>query len=141
MSDKIKADLSNLRAEKIDDDKVLLTTEKSSLVVDPIDEAVHDPDQQYIEITSKEQLEAIAEACVATKKAFDEQITELPKEKAEFVKNLRCVLGYTWRAVARACYEEWGGNWFPPSNQLMGMTLCERAAEALGEDPYTDPWN
>ena len=49
----------------------------------------------------------------------------------------------TWRSVARAAYlEGWfGGKWNPPSNQLMGMALCEKAAKLFGENYRKEPWN
>ncbi len=49
----------------------------------------------------------------------------------------------TWRRVARAAYlEGWSGRgWKPPSNQLMGMALCERAAELFAENYREPPWN
>lgn len=49
----------------------------------------------------------------------------------------------TWRSVARAAY---GENWFdrswqPPSNQAMGMALCEKAAALFQENFREEPWN
>jgi len=49
----------------------------------------------------------------------------------------------TWRSVARAAYlEGWfGRKWEPPSNQLMGMALVEKAAHLFGENFREEPWN
>lgn len=58
----------------------------------------------------------------------------ITKEKAEFVKELR-TSGYTYRAIAAECYEEWNGDWYPHSNQLMGMALCEEAQKYFENDP------
>jgi len=68
----------------------------------------------------------------------------MTREQAEFVRKLRVDQGYSWRAVARACYNQhWPGwlRWDPPGNQIMGMSLCERAAEMHGEDYQKPPWN
>jgi len=45
--------------------------------------------------------------------------------------------------VARKSFEYWPEwfRWDPPSNQVAGMALCKIAAEYLGEDYFTDPWN
>ncbi|MBU0846725.1 hypothetical protein KKH23_06000 [Patescibacteria group bacterium] len=61
--------------------------------------------------------------------------------QAKAVRVLRVDKGYSWRAVAEACYELGWGKWSPPSNQIMGMALCERAAQLLGEDYEKEPWN
>lgn len=51
----------------------------------------------------------------------------------------------SWRHVAQRAHEAWNGardrSWDPPSNQLMGIALCQRAAQLLGEDPDAAPWN
>ncbi len=49
----------------------------------------------------------------------------------------------TWRRVARAAYlEGWfHRRWEPPSNQLMGMALVEKAAQLFGENFREEPWN
>jgi len=55
---------------------------------------------------------------------------------------------FTWRAVARAAFgmavtDQWQKwrVWAPPSNQLMGMALCHRAAEFFDENDREPPWN
>ena len=49
----------------------------------------------------------------------------------------------TWRRLARAAYLEgrFSRKWNPTSNQLMGMALCERAAEFFNENYRESPWN
>ncbi|MBA7668346.1 hypothetical protein ES703_76456 [subsurface metagenome] len=49
----------------------------------------------------------------------------------------------TWRSVARAAYlEGWFHcRWEPPSNQVMGMAICERAATFFEENYREPPWN
>lgn len=62
-------------------------------------------------------------------------------ERVRFIRRLRVDEDYTWRAVAEACHAAWRGDWEPPANQLMGMALCQVAAEALRENFLEDPWN
>jgi len=49
----------------------------------------------------------------------------------------------TWRRVTRAAYLEGWFNrgWGPPSNQLLGMSLCEKAATFFKENFREPPWN
>jgi len=67
----------------------------------------------------------------------------MTKEEAEFIRDLRVNKGYTWRAIAAECYERgmFGADWDPPSNQIIGIVLCEVAAEKFGEDYLKEPWN
>jgi hypothetical protein len=89
-----------------------------------------------------EDLMKLAEAAKETNDWFLEEVIKLmTKEKAEYVRKIRCDEGYTWRAVAQACYDEWKGDWSPPSNQIMGMALCEIAAGFFGEKYMEEPWN
>lgn len=95
-----------------------------------------------IPITSGEQLMELAQAAQATHDTFLSEVAELiTDERAAFVRKLRVEEGYSWRAVAEACYLEWNGDWQPPSNQLMGMALCEHAANHYGEHYMDDTWN
>jgi hypothetical protein len=61
--------------------------------------------------------------------------------RAQEVRDLRCERRHSWRALAAECHRRWEGPWEPPSNQLMGMALCEQAATMLGEDAHILPWN
>lgn len=61
------------------------------------------------------------------------------KERADYVKQLRCVDGHSWRSVASHCNEKWQGDW--ESNQIAGMYICETAADFLNEDAASEPWN
>ncbi len=72
---------------------------------------------------------------------FAETTPEMTADCAAYVRRLRCDEGRSWRGVARACYEAWGGDWYPSSNQLIGMEFCQRAAGHFGEDPRIAPWN
>lgn len=99
-----------------------------------------------ITIKSVEELKALAKAASDKFDAYSLYVREhMTKEQAEFVRRLRVDEGYSWRAVARRCY----GNhrfrgwlrWAPPSNQIIGMALCEQAAVMYGEDYEKEPWN
>lgn len=87
-------------------------------------------------------LESMREKAGQADKASRALVTDLlDTEKARFVRIMRCEKRCSWRAVAASCAEEWDADWFPPNNQIVGMALCERAAEVLGEDPGQLPWN
>ena len=67
-------------------------------------------------------------------------------ERARQVRVWRVDEDMTWRGVAGT----WMTNFGPEmpeagrdlgDNQILGMSLCELAAESLGEDPYAEPWN
>jgi hypothetical protein len=99
-----------------------------------------------ITIKSVEELKELIKAASERFEAYTLFVTEhMTKEQAEFVRKLRVDEGYSWRAVARRCYgnhrfRDWP-KWGPPSNQIMGMALCQRAAEMFGEDYQKPPWN
>lgn len=66
----------------------------------------------------------------------------MKKRHARYIRQLR-LANHSWRLIARYCYNrgwEWA-RWEPPSNQLAGMALCERAAELHGENYREEPWN
>lgn len=89
-----------------------------------------------------EQLARLAESAQAVMKDCQGWCAQhMTRERAQYVRDLRVVRGYTWRAVAEACCREWQGPWDPPSNQLMGMALCESAATMRGERYREPPWN
>jgi len=99
-----------------------------------------------IEIKSVEQFKALAQAASDRFDGLREIVKVMTHDQALFIRMLRVDKGYTWRAVAEACYvQNWEGydreQWAPPSNQLMGMALCEKAAEFFGEDYEQPPWN
>lgn len=65
----------------------------------------------------------------------------MARKQAAYVRKLRVESLYSWRSVARACYEAWGGDWEPPSSQPVGMIICETAAAEFLEDYMKPPWN
>ncbi len=98
-----------------------------------------------IPIRSVEELEALAKRAQAV---FEEWLEEcrrlMTAEQAKYVRHLRVDLGYSWRAVARTCWlQRWPlwVRWGPPSNQLVGMSLCQVASDYFLEDYMEEPWN
>jgi len=66
----------------------------------------------------------------------------MKKRHARYVRQLR-LANHSWRLIARLCYNrgwQWA-RWEPPSNQIAGMALCQRAAELHGENYREEPWN
>lgn len=61
--------------------------------------------------------------------------------QARIIRVLRVKEKRSWRAIAEVCYNLGWGKWEPPSNQIMGMALCETAAQLLGENYEEAPWN
>lgn len=132
--------LTNRPADEVqlvtDDDRI-----KTSKV-DPTDERVLDQASKGESvISSEEELDVLVQAALATRASFDELVANMTMEQAQFVRKIRVDEDDSWRGVAHACYEAWNGDWDPPSNQLMGMALCERAAYLMGESPNEAPWN
>jgi hypothetical protein len=121
--------------------------------LDPVDQEIYRQSvtrENLITIKSKDELEALGMAAALTKKGFDEDATRIMNaRRADEVRRLRVDEGHSWRAVAHACYDAWSlelprdvrESWMPPSNQLMGMALCEAAARFFFEDPMQPPWN
>jgi hypothetical protein len=74
---------------------------------------------------------------------FTRIVERMSLDQATQVRHWRVDEHMTWRRVARAAYV--GGwfnrNWKPPSNQLMGIALCKKAAEFFGENFRQQPWN
>jgi capsid protein len=121
-----------------------ITLENKSGVHTPADAAVWNSalTGQGVTKLTPELIKDLSVAADATVDKFAKTIAGLiTKQKAEFIRKLRVEQDYTWRAVAQACYDEWKGNWTPPSNQIMGMMLCEVAASFFNEDYMSDPWN
>ncbi|MFN8558991.1 MAG: hypothetical protein U0531_17175 [Dehalococcoidia bacterium] len=120
--------------------------------LDPMDQQVYQDaitGQGLITITP-EQFKALAELAGMAKQAFDEEVARLmTPERAAGVRRFRVDEGCSWRAVAHACYDAWHDQldeetregWRPPSNQIVGMALCEAAARHFGEDAMAPPWN
>jgi len=94
-----------------------------------------------VTIESVEQLKEIAKAAGERFEEFKELCSPMTLAQAQAVRKLRVEHSFSWRAIAEACYKLGWGKWSPPSNQIMGMAICERAAEFFGEDYDKEPWN
>lgn len=126
---------------------------RSETRLDPVDQEIYRQSvtgEGLIRIENEEQLQALAQLALAAKTAFDEDVAEImTPARAADVRRFRVDEGCSWRAVAHACHDLWAPElsedlregWFPPSNQLMGMALCEAAARHFGEDAEQPPWN
>jgi hypothetical protein len=90
---------------------------------------------------SANDLKKMAKAASDRFDEFKQMVKPMTKKQAEVVRKLRVEEGYSWRAVAQVCYDLGFGKWQPPSNQIAGMALCERAAEIFNEDYMKEPWN
>lgn len=87
-----------------------------------------------VEITAEQAME-MAQITQKLYEALDKIIRPMMyKKRADYVKQLRVVEKCTWRMVALRCWTAWNGGWKPPTNQLVGMKLCEIAGEILGEN-------
>ncbi len=102
-----------------------------------------------VPITSMEQLEDLARGLSETLDYFQAMVrASMTTAQAKMVRKLRTDDRLSWRGVARRCHSLvlvglWRGweLWDPPSNQMMGIALCERAAQLLGENHEQPPWN
>ena len=95
-------------------------------------------------LDSVEQLKAFAQMAKDRFDAFDERIQEVMTEPlGKIIRMLRVEQDYSWREVANQMsqHPEFTACWSPPSNQLAGMALCQRAALMFGEKYMSPPWN
>ena len=74
---------------------------------------------------------------------FEGIVAPMNLGQAAQVRHWRVDNHMTWRSVSRAAYEEgfFLSDWDPPSNQLMGMALCNKAAQVFDENYREEPWN
>lgn len=93
-------------------------------------------------IETPEDFERLCKAAEETYKSFEEQIADMTQKEAAEVRRVRVDEGYSWRAVAQH-FNDLGdfGAFIPPSNQLAGLALCEKAAQMFGEHYMKPPWN
>lgn len=92
-------------------------------------------------LASRDVLDEVAQAARLSHTKAGNLTLFMGKKQATFVRELRVEKIYSWRSVAQACYDAWGGDWQPPSNQLVGMAFCETAARKFSEDYMVEPWN
>ncbi len=131
-----------MEEEKKENNKVIiLTNETKQGKLTDADREVMNPDPDKCTTVTMEELMEMAKMAKMAKERMDGFTEEFVKiiddVKAAFVKEIRCNQGYSWRAVAEKCYEEWNGDpqwWYPASNQLAGMAICEISQKLLGEE-------
>ncbi len=142
---------SNQQPVFVTEDKAILNHDTGKM--DPSDIAIlkNAKEGDGIVIRSREDFEALLKMAADHRDEFSRICNEyMAQEHAMYVRALRKA-GFSWRAIARTCHYEitkrnpvpfWKGwpTWYPPSNQIMGIVLCERAAAILGENPEEDPW-
>ncbi len=135
--------------------KVVFVTDDSAVKsggkLDPTDMAILEEAKagDVVPITSMEQFEALGKALSETLDYFQAMVrASMTLTQAKMVRKLRADDRLSWRGVARRCHSLvlvgfWRGweLWDPPSNQMMGIALCERAAQLLGENYREAPWN
>lgn len=95
-----------------------------------------------ITIDSVDQLVALVQAADKRYGAIEVTIECMTVDQARLIRKLRVDMRHTWRSVAREVYK-WKvfSEWQPPSNQIAGMCLCDKAAKLLGEKYREEPWN
>ncbi|MBA7616095.1 hypothetical protein ES703_23386 [subsurface metagenome] len=135
-------------AEENQDQKPVFVTEDKAIhqsaILSSTDKEILDSvksGEGMITIESAEQLQEMAKAAAERFEEFKELCSPMELWQARIVRVLRVEENCSWRAVAEACYKLGWGKWSPPSNQIMGMALCNRAAQLLGEDYKKEPWN
>lgn len=74
---------------------------------------------------------------------FTDVVACMTLGQAAQVRHWRIDGHMTWRSVARAAYIEGSfcREWKPPSNEVMGMALVQKAAQLFGENFREEPWN
>lgn len=110
------------------------------------DGKLHDVDREIFEqLRAGEGLIELKETKIGKQLLAGDQVVEvkeqtLSENQCLFVRFWRVVEQGTWRYVAAQAHKKWG-DWSPPSNQIVGMELCEAAAKHFGEDYMQPPWN
>jgi len=93
-------------------------------------------------LSLNELLEMTRQAAEAHSLLMDMVRGGMKKRHARYIRELR-LQNHSWRSIAQLCYNrgwEWA-RWAPPNNQIVGMALCERAADLHGENYMEEPWN
>ncbi|MBA7541071.1 hypothetical protein ES705_33378 [subsurface metagenome] len=130
------------------DEEVIFVTEDKAIhhgaILSSTDKEILDSvksGEGMITIESVEQLQEMAKQAAERFEEFRELCSPMELWQARIVRILRVEKNCSWRAVAEVCYNLGWGKWSPPSNQVMGMALAERAAQLLSEDYRSEPWN
>lgn len=95
-----------------------------------------------IQLTFDEMVE-LARKVNETISEFTFLVAPMDLRQASQIRHWRINNHMTWRALSAAAYQEgwFDHDWSPPSNQLMGMALAEKAATLFGENYREEPWN
>lgn len=73
---------------------------------------------------------------------FVEIVDSMILPQAHQIRSWRIEQRMTWRSLASAAFGEgWFEQWDPPSNQIMGMALAQKAAQLCNENYREEPWN
>lgn len=124
-----------------DDAPMLRHQQGRPAVIHEIDRQILEGDVEGRELTALD-FHIMGQAMSETKSDFDRVMAVyMNRARALYARRLRIDQGFSYRALAAACHAAWGGFWEPPSNQLMGMAICEAAARSLGEPIKGYPWN
>ncbi len=92
---------------------------------------------------TKEQLVDFSAKANSRMKEFTDVVEKMNLGQASQIRAWRCNTHMTWRSIARAAWrEKWfHRKWSPPENQIMGMSIVEKAALLYGENYRESPWN
>jgi hypothetical protein len=139
-------DVKNIGGRRVLSTAMMLEYVQADLASRPPDRKPANADESF------EELKRVAREAPETYLAIKRQVEPFVLASPGLVtaiRRKRVDERYSWRAVAR-----WGFNeprlnygrlnppaWWPPSNQLAGMALCEIAATLDGEDYRDPPWN
>ena len=135
--------------ESMTDERILVTNDsslhgKKETVIAKADEEILKSvktGEGMVTIKSIKELKKLAKAADRTFRKSQKMVQPMTEEQARVVRKFRVEEGYSRRAVAQACHDLGWGNWQPPSNQIVGMAICERAAEFFNENYREPPWN
>jgi len=62
---------------------------------------------------------------------WDDNFKDMTVRQANCIRKMRVEYNCSWRVVAGICDGFWNGNW--GENQIVGMDICKRAMEVLGQ--------
>lgn len=76
-------------------------------------------------------------------KEFTKLVSTMNLGQAAQIRAWRVNNHMTWRSLSRAAFREgyFARKWHPPSNQIMGIALAEKAASFFNESYRESPWN
>jgi hypothetical protein len=103
--------------------------------------AAEDLPMGSVEINAESMVE-ISDAAMKVFTSACDSLSKMTPEQAILIRCWRVELRWTWRMIARNIHcLGWFREFSPPSNQLVGMAVCLRAATKFGEDYMRGVWN